>query len=236
MTFIANDIQVISGMTVNTLNAVSVSGTTMFGDGGALTNIPDTYPTATTFNQNVMTVDFNDGSQLTGAITGLTGVTIQVTQEQLLIDGLSPGDSSLKHWGEMFEDANTLTTAIGGAGTPVKTNTTSNLGGARGFTMPIDNRLTYTASTTGQTFEITGTISGEAASGSQAAQFMIYKNGTEEITATICYTEWSSSSRALAITGTLTLGENDYIELWCQNNTSNKDLELKTFTVRIAQI
>jgi hypothetical protein len=166
---------------------------------------------------------------------GLSGVTINVSSDDFLIDGKQVGDSRFKHWGEMYNDNNILTTTISGSGTPTKVNTTSILGGARGF-LHTDNRLTYTATTTGQTFEIMGTVSGEAASGSQSAEFYIYKNGTTQVPATSSETEFTSSQRSLSITGTLSLGENDYIELWAQNNTSNKNLEVKNFTVRIVQI
>jgi len=164
-----------------------------------------------------------------------TGTTINISPENLLIGGLQVGDSKFKHWAEMYNDNNTLTTTISTSGVAVKVNSTSILGGARGFSHS-DNRLTYTASTTGQTFEITATMSGEAQSGSQLAQFSIYKNGTDEITATITETEWTSTKESLSLTGTLEIGGGDYVELWVQNNTSNKNFEVQTWTVRIAQI
>lgn len=227
MTFKVNDIEVISGITGTTVIGTEITGTNFYGNGSALTGIPDTYVTGATFNGNVLVLDDNEGTQLNATIVDLSGVTF---------GGYESGDSRLKSWGEIYNDNNTTSTTIDTTGVPVKVNSVSFLGGARGFSMDVDNRLTYTAATTGQTFEVTATISGEAQSGSQSAQFSIYKNGTTEIMSTITETEWSSSKRSLSLTGTLSLGNGEYIELWTQNNTSNKNFEVQTWTIRIAQI
>ena len=209
------------------LSATTMSATTYYGDGSNLTGIPDIYTTAATFNYNTLELVDNDGTLITAEITNLTGVTF---------DGLAPGDSRLKHWIEIYETGNVLVTNIPSASTPVKVNTTSKIGGLRGFSASTSNRVGYTATTTGQTFVITGTLSAEAASGSQIFQFMLYKNGVTEVTATIIETELTSSRRAVAITGTIGLTQGDYLELWTQNNTSNKNLEVYDFNLTISQI
>ena len=218
-----------------------VNASAFVGDGAGLTNIPSGRVSGATFDGTILTIENSDGSNINAPLTGMTftgdGATIEISLENFLVDGKQMGDSSFKHWAEMYVTNNTTATIISAASTPVKTVGATTLGdGSRGFTMPIDNRLFYTGTTTGQTFEVTASISGEASSGSQSAQFMIYKNGITLIPQTITETEWTSSKRSLSLTGTFTLVTNDFIELWCQNNASNKNLEAQTFTVRIAQV
>jgi len=235
MTFKTNNIEVTSGLTADNISGTTVSGVTYYGSGGFLTDIPDTFVTASTFVNNDLILDLNNGSSTTATIDDLTGITVDLDSGST-INGLGFGDSRLKHWAEIFENFNSLVTNITATTTPTKVNTTSQLGGSRGFSMPIDNRITYTATTTGQTFVIQGTISAEAASGSQVFQVSIYRNGVDEIESTIIENEFTSARRAVAFTGTVQLGENEYIELWCQNNTSNKNFELYDFNVTISQI
>ena len=207
-----------------------ISATTVSGYGSGLTNIPgslDTYLTGTTFSGNTLIGEMSDGSTLNATITELSGVTF---------GGFEAGDSRLKHWVEIYENGNSLTTTISTTATPVKVNTTSNLGGARGFTMPVQNRITYTAITSGQTFAIVGSISAEAASGSQVFQFSIYKNGVTELVSTIIENEFTSSRRSVSFSGVVELAENDYLEIWTQNNTSNKNLEVYNFNLSLTQV
>ena len=102
--------------------------------------------------------------------------------------------------------------------------------------MPVQNRITYTAVTSGQTFAIVGSISAEAASGSQTFQFSIYKNGVTELVSTTIENEFTSSRRSVAFSGVVELAENDYLEIWTQNNTSNKDLEVYNFNLSVTQV
>ena len=119
------------------------------------------------------------------------------------------------------------------------TNTAQGL--TNDITLTTDNagRVTNTSGVS-KTFAITYCVSATAASGSnQHFMFRLAKNGT-----TISYTETDTvttggaGSKASSVSNTafITLANNDYIEIWCTNNTSTNAVVLEHLNLVLRQI
>jgi hypothetical protein len=113
-------------------------------------------------------------------------------------------------------------TTIGTAGVYVKaagTTTLETTPAAVQFTMPSDNRLTYTGTET-RKFRVTATCSVTSASDAQLLGFALAENGAVADKTTIQrHFVTGANEAAMTLHGLFELAENDYIELFVTNET-----------------
>jgi hypothetical protein len=110
--------------------------------------------------------------------------------------------------------------------------TTTLTSGVIKFDMPQNNRLRYTGTTTGL-MHVACTISYTVASGSnQELEFRLYKNGSPVATSEILDTcSAATGNESTAIHVFISLATNDYLELWCANNSGTGDITVKTLNL-----
>ena len=190
-------------------NNLSFSGT---ATGGVLSA---TSITATTINSTTFS-----GGTFYGNGSGLTGVVIP---------------SSSKGYAEMFMTNNATVTVVSSSGVPYKLAGATSAGALNMFVMSGDNRLQYTGSTTGFSFSVSVNLSAVAASSNQLFQVEIQKNGTIQ-TNTIMQTQFGSVDQAIGLSGIVAMNPGDYVEVWVQNNTSNKNFTGKYLSFILSQV
>ena len=200
---------IISTVASPSFNNLSFSGT---ATGGALsaTSITATTIQSTTFS----------GGTFYGNGSGLTGVVIP---------------SSAKGYAEMFLTNSTTPTVVSSVGVQYKLAGTTTAGALNMFIMSGSNRLQYTGSTTGFSFSVTVNLSAIAASSNQLFQVSIQKNGTIQ-TNTIMQTQFGSADQAIGLSGIVSMDPGDYVEIWIQNNTSNKNFIAKYMSFILSQV
>lgn len=148
--------------------------------------------------------------------------------------------SGLSAYTEIYDDTSGNSTSIAVQGTFVKMVTNTSQGLTNDVLLTTDNagRITNTGAT--RTFAITYCVSATTASGSnQHIMFRLAKNGT-----TISYSETDTvttggaGSKASSVSNTafITLANNDYIEIWCTNNTSTNAVVLEHLNLLLRQI
>ena len=195
-------------------NNLSFSGT---ATGGALSA---TSITATTVYASMMSATTYSGGTFYGNGSGLTGVIIP---------------SSAKGYAEMFLTNSTTPTVVSSVGVQYKLAGTTTAGALNMFIMSGSNRLQYTGSTTGFSFSVTVNLSAIAASSNQLFQVSIQKNGTIQ-TNTIMQTQFGSADQAIGLSGIVSMDPGDYVEIWIQNNTSNKNFIAKYMSFILSQV
>ena len=105
------------------------------------------------------------------------------------------------------------------------------------FTMPSNNRLTYTGTVT-KKFWVSCTFSATSASNIQLLGFDLAKNGTIVADkATIQRKVGTGTDEgAGAVHGLFSLSTDDYIELWVANETSTGNLTIKHGNLSVVEI
>ena len=110
--------------------------------------------------------------------------------------------------------------------------TTTLTAGVVSFDQPQNNRLRYTGTTTAL-MHVACTMSYTVASGSnQELEFRLYKNGNP-ITASEIVDSCSAATgvESSAIHVFVSLATNDYIEVWCANNSGTGDITVRTMNL-----
>lgn len=182
-----------------------------------------TYPTVTPADSDLILVTDASDSNNTKNVT---------------VSSLRSGISS---YTEIYDDTSGNSTAIAVQGTFYKMVANTIQGLTNDVTLTTDNagRVTNTSGVS-KTFAITYCVSATATSGSnQHFMFRLAKNGT-----TISYTETDTvttgggGSKASSVSNTafITLNNNDYIEIWCTNNTSTNAVVLEHLNLLLRQI
>lgn len=137
--------------------------------------------------------------------------------------------------GESLE-SNAAVTTISVVSTPVVTNwNAAGVGtGLREFTASTGGRLTYTGIPDTHAM-ITASLSAFVTiNASKRLNFYLYKNGTTQIGSHQgLTTQGSSDYEATAIVGDVALATNDYVELWCSNETDTNDITLEDAEISI---
>lgn len=113
-------------------------------------------------------------------------------------------------------------TSITTVSTPVKASGTTTLNGnSRGFDMPVDNRLRYTG-TAPVLCKVHAGMSITAAGNNKLMSIYIAKNGVvDETTEQSRFISVGSDKGVLFVGGLIPLSQNDYIEIWIENETDN---------------
>ena len=238
MTFITNNIEVISGLTTTTITATTITATTItggtfFGDGGELYNIPNDYVTGTTWNSsgNTLTLHRNDGFEINQLIN-ITNIDGDLT-----ISGKTVGDSSFKTWAQWYRNDNTIFT-ITPSSTPTKVGvqfTGDTISpNTKGFTYSAGT-LTFIGSESMQQFHLTISMSVLSSANNQLYEFWVTNNGVK-LNNIVIANELSPKAESVSLTGIVELLPNDYIELYTINNTANKDILFRDINFSIIQI
>lgn len=129
-----------------------------------------------------------------------------------------------------------LTTHSGGtitittAATPVIIGATWTSVDMHRFTHTVGGRWTYNGK--GSHVAIDASISATVAVSSYACTFYVYINGVQ-ITASGITRTLSGSVGNISLIWETALATNDYIEIWCQNDTSNVDIVINAIKLRI---
>ena len=121
------------------------------------------------------------------------------------------------------------------ANTPAKALGTTVVGEIGDFTMPVNNRLLYGGATT-RAFEIILSTSSVRSAGSQAlATIHVAKNGVVVTNLSTTRTLLNTSDvGAVALCGSLSLAQNDYVEIWLEtNNGTNITITKGCMIVRV---
>jgi len=149
--------------------------------------------------------------------------------------------SSISSYTEIYDDSagNSTTITVQGTFYRMATNTTQGLTNDATLTTDGAGRVTNTSGVS-KTFAATYSVSATTASGSnQHLMFRLAKNG-----ATISYSEADTvtsgggSSKASSVSNTVlvTLVNNDYVEIYCTNNTSTNAVVLEHLNLVLRQI
>lgn len=132
--------------------------------------------------------------------------------------------------GQYTMQGNATATTIGATGTPVKVAGTT-VGGSlvQKFTHT-SNRLTYTGAVT-RDFKVTVTLSATAGNGNQVGIY-VAKNGTViDESETYITTNASGRLENGSVQTLVELAQNDYIEIWVENNTSVTNVTVEDLNV-----
>jgi hypothetical protein len=119
------------------------------------------------------------------------------------------------------------------AATPAKASGTTTSQSLAGFTMPANNRLTYTGTVT-RHFHV-GVNAGvtKAGGGATVGTMSIAKNGTVETGSKVTVTVQNTSDKQhMSTTWALDLATNDYIEVFLESDTGD-DITIETSTVSV---
>lgn len=114
-------------------------------------------------------------------------------------------------------------TTISTVNTPVKLSGTTTSVVLDRFTMPSDNRLTYTGNRT-RNFDVKASLS-VTGGNNQLYSVYVAKNGSvvgssrQQLKTTV-----GSDVRPISINTVVSMATNDYVEIWIENNTSDQDV------------
>ena len=180
-----------------------------------------TYPTVTPADSDLILVTDASDSDNTKNVT---------------VSALRAGISS---YTEIYDSTSGNSTTITTQGTFVimATNTTQGLRNDATLTTNGAGRVTNTSGVS-KTFAITYSVSATAGN-NQNLMFCLAKNGT-----TLLYTEtdtitssWGGAkASSVSNTALITLANNDYIEIWCTNNTATSAVVLEHLNLVLRQI
>ena len=131
---------------------------------------------------------------------------------------------------------NALVTNIVAVDSPVILNTTSIANPLNQKFTVNGNRATYISGKEGF-FEVEATLSVLSANNNRQFSFYVAKNGVV-ITSSLTTVTTNGSNRAESVNifAPVLLNENDYIEIWVENNTDNSDITLISMNVMVSNI
>jgi hypothetical protein len=197
----------------------------------------DTFVTGATWfsGANQLTIARNDDVDVTVIIDSFSGLTF---------DGKEVGDSQFKNWSQWYSNSNTSQITGVTTSTPIIVDNAS----AENFDMgivwsPNSKGFNYSAGTliftadTLQEFHITVSMTVYSVSNNQLLDFYVRKNGVDQSNLEIQGQFGTSSNRGtLSLTGIIELDTNDYVDLWFQNDTANKNVIINYINFSIVQI
>jgi hypothetical protein len=169
---------------------------------------------------------------LLALLVGLA-VTLISKAQLSVVNGALTGPTTMPLYfpmGEMTITNNAVATTIASSGVYYQMNGTTKFNSAVGnqFDMPSNGRLRYTGTPTIMA-HIACTLSYVVSAGSnQECRFVLYKNGVKVEESEIRNTLSSTAGQSSAIHVALSLATNDYLELYCVNNTAANNLTATT--------
>lgn len=190
------------------------------------TNAINVDPSASIPNQAYIldTVSFSGGG------TYLTGITSSSNKASFTD---CTGISNSSEISQYYMNGNAVATTIAATGAPVKIAGVTTSAAVTSKFVNTDNRSTYIGSRT-RLFKITATLSVSSGNGHQIGVY-IAKNGVviddSEIYGT---TNAGGRSENISVQTFTELSENDYIEIWCENNTAIVNVTATDLNVAIS--
>lgn len=124
-------------------------------------------------------------------------------------------------------------TAIATVNVPMKAAGTTTAYSLVRFTAPVSNRLTYIGNKT-RSFSVILTMAYVTEANNKTYTVSIYKNGVKVTSSQMSF--YRGSSTQTEISGTncvVSLSTNDYIEVWIENNTDNKNITFQSMNLII---
>lgn len=151
--------------------------------------------------------------------------------------------SGISSYTEIYDDTagNSTTIAVQGTFYLMATGTTQGLTNDATLTTNGAGRITN-ASGASKTFAVTYSVSATTSSGNnQNIMFRLVKNGQINSipyseTDTVTGTGGGSKAASVSNTVFVTLANNDYLEIWCANNTSTITIVLEHLNLSLRQI
>jgi len=218
----------------DTLSAYTVDLSSLAGGGPSSGN---TYVTASTWTSsaNTLTLTRNDDIDINVVIDSFSGLTF---------DGMDLGDSQWKNWSQWYTNGNTSVIPVATSSTPILVANSSATGNDMGIVWSTNTKgfsfsggtLMFTGDSR-QEFHITVSMTVYADSNNQLLDFYIRKNNVDQINLEIQGQFGTSANRGtLALSGIIELDPNDDVELWFENNSSNKDVTINYLNFSIVQI
>ena len=134
---------------------------------------------------------------------------------------------------EMYMINNTTDTVVATVNVPVKVEGTTTSGVLSGFTMPSNNRLTYTGTSSVTVFASVSFTAYRTAGSDATIEAVVYKNGTTPQVNTTTKTLITLDRASGLSQGFITLATNDYIELWLVNTTDATDVLVNTMNFSV---
>lgn len=134
--------------------------------------------------------------------------------------------------GNLYVSASALT-SFAAVNTPVKMLGTTTAANLFRVTSTLSNRLTYTGTKT-KRFQLICSLTASQTSSNMEYSFYVYKNGVQLPESRQKMKLVNSTDRAsLTISCTVSLASNDYIEIWCENNTNTTGITVETSNIAI---
>jgi len=168
-----------------------------------------------------------DTINFSGGGTYLTGVSYTDNKTRFVN---SKGIENTAEIGNYYMTNNATATTISATNTPVKASGTTTANTINQKFTHTDNRLTYVGALI-RDFQVTATVSLSSGNNNLIGVY-VAKNGTV-IPSSEMYSTTSSGGKAESITcqTILELNENDYIEIWVENNTATSDITTEYLNV-----
>jgi hypothetical protein len=133
----------------------------------------------------------------------------------------------------MYMINNVTDTVVATINVPVKVAGTTTSGVLSGFTMPSNNRLTYTGTSSVTVFASVSFTAYRTAGSDATIEAVVYKNGTTPQVNTTTKTLITLDRASGLSQGFITLATNDYIELWLVNTTDATDVLVNTMNFSV---
>jgi len=138
--------------------------------------------------------------------------------------------AKLSFGGMYFSTAAATTLTLNTPAKALGTTTAMELGD---FTMPANNRLTYTAATT-RSFEVIACVSMSAAGATNSTIYIAKNDSVIAASAIQRKISTGGDIGALAVSVNTQMDQNDYVELWLENDDGdNMTVENGTVTVKV---
>jgi hypothetical protein len=214
-----NILDVLAGCTITRRFRLIYSSVIAFGSSvGINVNASATIPTE---GYILDTINFSGGG------TYLSGVDYTDNKTRFVN---SKGIENTAEIGNYYMTNNATATTIIATNTPVKASGTTTANTINQKFTHTDNRLTYVGALI-RDFQVTATVSLSSGNNNLIGVY-VAKNGTV-IPSSEMYSTTSSGGKAESITcqTILELNENDYIEIWVENNTATSDITTEYLNV-----
>jgi hypothetical protein len=214
-----NILDVLSTATITRRFRLIYSSVVAFGSSvGINVNASATIPTE---GYILDTINFSGGG------TYLSGVSYTDNKTRFVN---SKGIDNTAEIGNYYMTNNTTVTTISTINTPVKALGTTTANAINQKFTHTDNRLTYVGALI-RDFQVTATVSLSSGNNNVIGVY-VAKNGAV-ISSSEMYSTTSSGGKAESITcqTILELNENDYVEIWVENNTATTDITTEYLNV-----
>ena len=165
-----------------------------------------------------------DDADLFAVVDSDVGVTKKATMAQLVNDIVHPA------YCEIYIST-PVETVVAAPSTPVKALGTTSLGTGLTpirFTMPANNRLTYTGDHD-MVMHIVASVSVTCASNNQTLGFCVAKNDVVYAPSAISMRiSTGADVQSVSVSAAIELSTNDYVELWLENTTTAANVTIET--------